>query len=166
MTNLVKIYTFVPVMQKPTKMNREGTEFRELMLSVVRTRMAFRKAMQRTLKRNEAGITFEMLQVLSCLWNEQGITQQVLAERTAKDKACLTNLMLNLEKKGYVCRKEDASDRRNKLVYLTPEGERFREQIRPVLDQVYVNAEKSIGQETLHRMLSELDTVFNVLENV
>jgi len=153
-------------MQKPTKMNREGTEFRELMLSVVRTRMAFRRAMQRTLKRNEAGITFEMLQVLSCLWNEQGITQQVLAERTAKDKACLTNLMLNLEKKGYVCRKEDASDRRNKLVYLTPEGERFREQIRPVLDQVYVNAEKSIGQETLHRMLSELDTVFNVLENV
>ena len=166
MTNLVKIYTFVPVMQKPTKMNREGTEFRELMLSVVRTRMAFRRAMQRTLKRNEAGITFEMLQVLSCLWNEQGITQQVLAERTAKDKACLTNLMLNLEKKGYVCRKEDASDRRNKLVYLTPEGERFREQIRPVLDQVYVNAEKSIGQETLHRMLAELDTVFNVLENV
>ncbi len=166
MTNLVKIYTFVPVMQKPTKMNREGSEFRELMLSVVRTRMAFRRAMQRTLKRNEAGITFEMLQVLSCLWNEQGITQQVLAERTAKDKACLTNLMLNLEKKGYVCRKEDASDRRNKLVYLTPEGERFREQIRPVLDQVYVNAEKSIGQETLHRMLSELDTVFNVLENV
>lgn len=166
MTNLVKIYTFVLVMQKPTKMNREGTEFRELMLSVVRTRMAFRRAMQRTLKRNEAGITFEMLQVLSCLWNEQGITQQVLAERTAKDKACLTNLMLNLEKKGYVCRKEDASDRRNKLVYLTPEGERFREQIRPVLDQVYVNAEKSIGQETLHRMLSELDTVFNVLENV
>lgn len=136
------------------------------MLSVVRTRMAFRRAMQRTLKRNEAGITFEMLQVLSCLWNEQGITQQVLAERTAKDKACLTNLMLNLEKKGYVCRKEDASDRRNKLVYLTPEGEHFREQIRPVLDQVYVNAEKSIGQETLHRMLSELDTVFNVLENV
>jgi DNA-binding MarR family transcriptional regulator len=166
LTNLVKIYTFVPVMQKPTKMNREGSEFRELMLSVVRTRMAFRRAMQRTLKRNEAGITFEMLQVLSCLWNEQGITQQVLAERTAKDKACLTNLMLNLEKKGYVCRKEDASDRRNKLVYLTPEGERFREQIRPVLDQVYVNAEKSIGQETLHRMLSELDTVFNVLENV
>lgn len=166
MTNLVKIYTFVTVMQKPAKMNREGTEFRELMLSVVRTRMAFRRAMQRTLKRNEAGVTFEMLQVLSCLWNEQGITQQVLAERTAKDKACLTNLMLNLEKKGYVCRKEDASDRRNKLVYLTSEGERFREQIRPVLDQVYVNAEKSIGQETLHRMLSELDTVFNVLENV
>ncbi len=39
----------------------EGKEFRELMLQVVRTRMAFRRSMQRTLKKNNAGITFEML---------------------------------------------------------------------------------------------------------
>ena len=38
----------------------EGKEFRELMLQVVRTRMAFRRSMQRTLKKNNAGITFEM----------------------------------------------------------------------------------------------------------
>ena len=77
----------------------EGEEFRELMLEVFRTRMAFRRAMQRTLRKNHAGITFEMLQVLCSLWYEQGITQQVLSERIAKDKACLTNLMNNLEKK-------------------------------------------------------------------
>lgn len=105
---------------------KEGNEFRELMIQIFRTRMAFRRAMQRTLKDNNAGITFEMLQVLSSLWHEQGITQQALAERTAKDKACLTNLMNNLEKKGYVYRKEDTNDRRNKLVYLTPEGEALK----------------------------------------
>ena len=44
---------------------REGAEFRELMLQIVRTRMAFRRSMQRTLRKNNAGITFEMLQVLS-----------------------------------------------------------------------------------------------------
>ena len=108
---------------------REGAEFRELMLQIVRTRMAFRRSMQRTLRKNNAGITFEMLQVLSSLWHEQGISQQILAERIAKDKACLTNLMNNLEKKGYVHRKEDLADRRNKLVFLTPEGEEFKEQI-------------------------------------
>lgn len=136
----------------------EGKEFRELMLQVVRTRMAFRRSMQRTLKKNNAGITFEMLQILSCLWHEQGITQQVLAERTAKDKACLTNLMNNLEKKGYVHRKEDPEDRRNKLVFLTPEGEEFKKQIRPILDQVYVHAEHIIGIENVETMLSELST--------
>ena len=104
----------------------EGKEFRELMLQVVRTRMAFRRSMQRTLKKNNAGITFEMLQILSCLWHEQGITQQVLAERTAKDKACLTNLMNNLEKKGYVHRKEDPEDRRNKLDFPNPGRRRIQ----------------------------------------
>ena len=145
---------------------REGTEFRELMLQVFRTRMAFRRAMQRTLKRNNAGITFEMLQVLSSLWHEQGITQQVLAERTAKDKACLTNLMNNLGKKGYVRREEDPTDRRSKLVFLTNEGEEFRNQIRPILDQVYVNAEQTIGLEGIKVMMSELNSVYNVLENL
>ena len=145
---------------------REGGEFRELMLQVFRTRMAFRRAMQRTLKRNNAGITFEMLQVLSSLWHEQGITQQVLAERTAKDKACLTNLMNNLEKKGYVRREQDPNDRRSKLVFLTNEGEEFRNQIRPVLDQVYVHAEQIIGLEGIRVMMSELNSVYNVLENV
>ena len=118
-----------------------------IMLQIVRTRMAFRRSMQRTLRKNNAGITFEMLQVLSSLWHEQGISQQILAERIAKDKACLTNLMNNLEKKGYVYRKEDPADRRNKLVFLTPEGEEFKDQIRPILDQVYVYAEKIIGTQ-------------------
>ena len=135
---------------------KEGNEFRELMIQIFRTRMAFRRAMQRTLKDNNAGITFEMLQVLSSLWHEQGITQQALAERTAKDKACLTNLMNNLEKKGYVYRKEDANDRRNKLVYLTPEGE--------ALNLVYANAEEILSTERTAKILSELKTVQNVLE--
>jgi len=147
-------------------MIREGAEFRELMLQVFRTRMAFRRSMQRTLRKNNAGITFEMLQVLSCLWHEQGISQQILAERIAKDKACLTNLMNNLEQKGYVHRKEDPADRRNKLVYLTPEGEEFKEQIRPILDQVYVYAEQVIGIESIELMLSELKGVYDVVENV
>ena len=119
---------------------REGAEFRELMLQIVRTRMAFRRSMQRTLRKNNAGITFEMLQVLSSLWHEQGISQQILAERIAKDKACLTNLMNNLEE--------------------------FKDQIRPILDQVYVYAEKIIGIESIETMLSELKGVCDVLENV
>ena len=54
----------------------EGKEFRELMLQVVRTRMAFRRSMQRTLKKNNAGITFEMLQILSCLWHATGLGRE------------------------------------------------------------------------------------------
>ncbi len=147
---------------------REGAEFRELMLQIVRTRMAFRRSMQRTLRKNNAGITFEMLQVLSSLWHEQGISQQILAERIAKkDKACLTNLMNNLEKKGYVYRKEDPADRRNKLVFLTPEGGRSLKTrfVRFSIRFMYTQ-KKIIGIESIETMLSELKGVYDVLENV
>lgn len=144
----------------------EGKEFRELMLQVVRTRMAFRRSMQRTLKKNNAGITFEMLQILSCLWHEQGITQQVLAERTAKDKACLTNLMNNLEKKGYVHRKEGPEAPEEQTGFPNPGRRRIKKQIRPILDLVYVHAEHIIGIENVETMLSELKAVHNVLENI
>lgn len=71
---------------------------RELVLQTLRTWMAFRQAVQRVLKRHNVDMTFEMLQVMNCLWNKQGISQQSLAEKTAKDKACLTNLINNLSK--------------------------------------------------------------------
>lgn len=133
-----------------TPMNtNESLSPRSCILQLIRTRMASRQAMQRLLKNNNAGITFEMLQIMSCLWSEQGISQQTLAERTAKDKACLTSLMLNLERKGYVCRKECPNDRRNKLVYLTEEGEKFHQWIAPMLEEYYQELEEKLGKEKL-----------------
>lgn len=44
--------------------------------------------------------------------------------------ACTPVLSIPLLSAG----KEDPNDRRNKLVFLTPAGEEFKEQIRPVLD--------------------------------
>ena len=132
---------------------------RDCILQLIRTRMASRQAMQKLLKQSGAGITFEMLQIMSCLWSEQGISQQTLAVRTAKDKACLTNLMLNLERKGYVCRHEDPKDRRNKLVYLTEKGEEFHQWITPVLTAYYERLEQILGTEKLKQtdeLLKEL----------
>ena len=122
---------------------------RDCILQLIRTRMASRQAMQRLLKNNGAGITFEMLQVMSCLWSEQGISQQTLAERIAKDKACMTSLILNLERKGYVYRQEDPKDRRNKQVYLTKDGEAFHQWIAPKLAAYYERLEEILGLDKI-----------------
>lgn len=137
----------------------ENPGSRSCILQLIRTRMASRQAMQRLLKNSGAGITFEMLQVMSCLWNEQGISQQILAERIAKDKACLTSLIGNLERKGYVCRHEDPKDRRNKLVYLTEKGEEFHQWIAPTLTAYYKRIEHLLGHDKLSQteeLLKEL----------
>lgn len=133
---------------------------RACLLQLISTRMSSKQAMQRFLKNTQADITFEMLQVMSCLWDEQGVSQQIIAERTAKDKACLTNLMLNLEKKGYIYRKEDSKDRRNKLVFLTEDGEKFKEWIAPMLKEYYTRLEEKVGKEKL----TQIETLLKELQ--
>lgn len=147
-------------------MEKESAAFRELMLQLFRTRMTFRRTVQQALKKMEAGITFEMLQVLRCLWEEQGISQQVLAERIAKGKAALSNLIMNLEKKNYVCRQEDESDRRNKRVFLTAKGAVFYERINATLDDIYASAGMALGVEKTRGIVSDLKLTCDVLEGI
>lgn len=141
-------------------------DFREFQLQVVRMRIAFRQCLQRTLRRHGVNVTFETLQVLSCLWREQGATQQMLAERTARSKASLSSLMNTLEKRGYIERCVGPSDRRNKQVFLSREGERFWLQILPIINELYLRFEQSIGRDRLRDISSDLKRIQNELENL
>lgn len=139
---------------------------RELILQILRTRMAFRQTLQRVLKRHNVDMTFEMLQVMNCLWNEQGISQQSLAEKTAKDKACLTNLINNLEKKNWVIRKEDSSDRRNRLIFLTAQGEELALTVKPLINDIYTQTGIEMEASRINECTEDLKRLYEVLNEI
>ena len=139
---------------------------RELILQILRTRMAFRQTLQRVLKRHNVDMTFEMLQVMNCLWNEQGISQQSLAEKTAKDKACLTNLIDNLEKKNWVIRKEDSSDRRNRLIFLTVQGEELALTVKPLINDIYTQTGIEMEVSRINECTEDLKRLYEVLNEI
>lgn len=139
---------------------------RELILQILRTRMAFRQTLQRVLKRHNVDMTFEMLQVMNCLWNEQGISQQSLAEKTAKDKACLTNLINNLEKKNWVIRKEDSSDRRNRLIFLTAQGEELALTVKPLINDIYTQTGIEMEDSRINECTEDLKRLYEVLNEI
>ncbi|MCX8462705.1 MarR family transcriptional regulator [Bacteroides fragilis] len=139
---------------------------RELILQILRTRMAFRQTLQRVLKRHNVDMTFEMLQVMNCLWNEQGISQQSLAEKTAKDKACLTNLINNLEKKNWVIRKEDSSDRRNRLIFLTIQGEELALTVKPLINDLYTQTGIEMEVSRINECTEDLKRLYEVLNEI
>ena len=139
---------------------------RELILQILRTRMAFRQTLQRVLKRHNGDMTFEMLQVMNCLWNEQGISQQSLAEKTAKDKACLTNLINNLEKKNWVIRKEDSSDRRNRLIFLTAQGEELALTVKPLINDIYTQTGIEMEVSRINECTEDLKRLYEVLNEI
>ncbi|MBX9188295.1 MarR family transcriptional regulator [Bacteroides sp. K03] len=139
---------------------------RELILQMLHTRMAFRQTIQRVLKADNIDMTFEMLQVMHCLWKNQGISQQSLAEQTAKDKACLTNLINNLEKKGWVIRREDPEDKRSRLVYLTESGEKLAQRVNPLTKGVYKEIEQHISEKQIQSCLAGMNKITEILNKI
>ena len=73
---------------------------REFMQTLLQTRASLRHTIQRSLKNNKMGITYEMLEIMSYLWKNNGVNQQELANKTFKDKTSLTYLINNLEERS------------------------------------------------------------------
>ena len=88
----------------------------------------------------------------------------------------MTNLMNNLEKKGYVYRKEDTNDRRNKLVYLTWKAGETMRTVNELYEAMQRIAPLELAESwdnpgllvdcggTVHRVLTALDITPEVVE--
>ncbi|PYI56918.1 MarR family winged helix-turn-helix transcriptional regulator [Paenibacillus flagellatus] len=74
-------------------------------------------------------ITVDQWEILVVLWEKEGITQKELAERLVRDQTNVGRMLFKLEKKGFVRRVTDDTDRRAMRVYLTPKGREVREDI-------------------------------------
>lgn len=146
-------------------MNKRKETIPELFRQLMRVRAVFRQAMLKKLKENNIEMTFEMLQIMHALWLEQGISQQTLAFNTVRDKASLTSLINNLEKKGLVERKSIATDGRSKLIFLSEKGEELSLILRPMVNDVYAHIEKKIGFDATKQAISYMEKVYDELEN-
>lgn len=68
--------------------------------------------------------------ILNALIDAPGTDQVTLAAQVAFDAATSGSVIGRLEAKGWVRREADASDRRRKLLWVTPEGARMAGQMR------------------------------------
>jgi DNA-binding MarR family transcriptional regulator len=73
---------------------------------------------------SEFGVTPVQFAILNALIEDPGEDQVTLAGKVAFDAATFGSVIGRLEAKGWVRRKPDANDRRRKLLWITPEGER------------------------------------------
>jgi len=64
--------------------------------------------------------------ILNALMDDPGEDQVTLAGRVAFDAATSGSVIGRLEAKGWVRREADPSDKRRKLLWVTPDGEKSR----------------------------------------
>lgn len=148
-------------------MQKAKRELAELFArTVIRVNQAFRQFTQVKLKEMGLDLTFEMLQVLGCLWQKDGINQQEIADLTMKDKASMTYLIDNLSRRHLLYRQEDANDRRNKLIFLTDEGKALRQQIQPWVEEMYIRAGENTPMETLQECIRQMEIIRDSLSSM
>lgn len=121
----------------------------EFFHQLLKVRMAFRRVMISKLKENNLDLTFEMLQIIHALWLKEGESQQTLAMITVRDKASVTCLLNNLEKRGLVERRVASDDGRSRLIYLSEKERHFHVSLNR-LSRKYMTILKTKSEKPRH----------------
>lgn len=108
---------------------------------------------------SEYGLGRGEYRVLFALYDEEGLTQSDLAARHHLDKSVVARVARQLEGKGYVDRRPDPEDRRRKRLFLTPEAEGLREDIREVKDAVNAEMTRELDETEVETLVAGLESV-------
>ncbi|MBV8326009.1 MarR family transcriptional regulator [Chryseobacterium sp.] len=114
--------------------------------------------------RENINITLEMYLVLRCLWEKDGRNQQEISDVLYRDKASLTSLIDNLEKRNLVVRVQNQSDKRNKNIFLTDGGKTIKEKVTPIISELLSEIETTVSEKDLTTTIHVLDALFKKIK--
>jgi DNA-binding MarR family transcriptional regulator len=109
-------------------------------------------------------ITPEQWAVLNRLWEQDGLSQVELAERTFKDKPGTTRILNLLEQKGVVNRRRDVEDGRILRVFLTKAGRDLKEKLIPCAEEVLAQCGQNLTEEEVSQFKRILKKMLDNLE--
>lgn len=104
-------------------------------------------------------ITYEQWQILSRLYDQDGLTQNELAVKNERDQASISRLIDNMVKRGLVERIANYEDRRIKHIYLTEESKQIQDELKRLALATISQATKNMSEEEVDICLSGLDTI-------
>lgn len=122
--------------------------------------MAINRMMYRNFRKRNLQITPEQWTVLAFLWQEDGVTQQMLCNSTFKDKPSMTRLIDNLVKQKLVSRAASKQDRRSNFIHLTELGRGIEQDATEAVKETMDAALEGIDEEGMKRLRNVLALIF------
>ena len=109
------------------------------------------------LRQENVPLTPEQFLLIDLLWNQGSMSQQQLADQMHKDKNSVTKLVDAIERKGFVYRQQNASDRRSNTLVLTEKALELRDHAKrkgiSILDEML----EDISETELRAFISTLN---------
>lgn len=129
-----------------------------------RTPNAFNKLLDKNFRKANIKLTRQQWSVLAVLWEEDGYTQSQIAEKTFRDDPGVTRLLDNLERSGYLMRIVGRTDRRQRLIYLTPKSKEVKREAIKIMDETIRNVIKGIPIEDIKVFKKTFEKIYQNLK--
>ncbi|WP_078550809.1 MarR family winged helix-turn-helix transcriptional regulator [Litchfieldia alkalitelluris] len=113
---------------------------------------------------NNYTISYEQWQVLSRLYEQDGLTQSQLAIKIERDQGSISRLIDNMLKQELVTREPNENDRRVNHIYLTDLSNNIREDLEELALKTISQATQNMSKEQLQTCLQMLDQIRDNLE--
>jgi DNA-binding MarR family transcriptional regulator len=110
-------------------------------------------------------LTPEQWAVLFRIQEQEGINQIHLGEKTFKDRHNITRILKQLDKRGYIEKRNDENDKRAHRIYLSPGGRSLYEKIKPLVLQHRKRICKGFTANDLQNIRKYLEQVVHNLNN-
>lgn len=110
-------------------------------------------------------ITTEQWGILARLWEQDGVAQKDLAEKTHKDQPNVTRILDKLEQKGLIRRELNPGDRRAFSVFLTKEGFSLKSHLVPLAENSMEKALQGFNPEEIQILKASLNRIFDNIES-
>ena len=80
------------------------------------------------------GVSVQQFEVLRILKTDSGLTAAQLVDHIVSDSSTMMSILKRLEAKVLIVRRPDENDRRNKLIYITGEGQALVDNLSALVD--------------------------------
>jgi len=104
----------------------------------------------------EHGMTLALWPTMMCLWEEEGVTQREIAQKSKVENSTTTRTLDKLEKLNLVERQPDPNSRRSFRIYLTKEGRALKEVLLPLPIEVNKQMLSSLDNDEQQQLISLL----------
>ena len=125
------------------------------MINVVATLAA--KKFAKELKKH--GLSIALWPTLMCLWEEEGVTQRDIAEKSKVENSTTTRTLDKLENLGLIERRTDPNSRRSFRIYLTDAGRELKGtliHIPVAINEEMLNSLDKEEQQTMITLLQKM----------
>lgn len=121
---------------------------------VRQTHRAFTRALQARIAPH--GVSIGMWYFLRVLWQEDGISQRELSQRVGMMEPTTASALNNMERKGFVRRLRNRTDRRIVNVFLTERGRALRRELLPLAAAVNEVALRGVSADDIGKLRAVL----------